>query len=445
MVFAGLSFLIFVFPIVTIIHQFLPAKYRNLLLITASLFFYAWGDFTYIPLLLFISLINFYLGILIQKNKHAKALLIFGIFLDIGILAYYKYFAFFLQQLNFELSYEIRLPLGISFFTFQTLSYIIDVYRKDVKADNNIIDYLSYILMFPQLIAGPIVRYSDIAVELKNRTLKPEQMELGMVQFAAGLAAKVLLANTFAIVFEQANAYSSSFASLVVVISIGMQYYFDFAGYSLMAIGMGNMLGFHFPINFNLPYSSYSATTFWRRWHITLGTWFREYVYIPLGGNRVGRARQIFNIMLVWTLTGFWHGASWNFLAWGMYFGLLLLLEKFVLHKFLKEGKLLSHFYGLFVIFIGWYFVGYQDLSIALQKIKGLFSLQFAISDLYILQFSIIPIILSILLCVPKIIHFFEKLVNSTFARTFITLTLLFLSIASLVSSAYNPFLYFRF
>lgn len=445
MVFAGLSFLVFVFPLVTVLHQFLPPKYRNLLLISASLFFYAWGDVSYIPLLLFISIINFYLGILIQKRKHAKILLLLGIILDIGILAYYKYFAFFMQQFGFPLNYEIRLPLGISFFTFQTVSYIIDIYRKDVDADQNLLDYLTYILMFPQLIAGPIVRYSDIAVELKDRKLNSSQMELGMAQFTAGLAAKVLIANTLAIVFEQANSYSSSFASLVVVLSIGMQYYFDFAGYSLMAIGMGNMLGFHFPVNFNLPYSAHSATTFWRRWHITLGTWFREYVYIPLGGNRVGKTRQIFNIMLVWALTGFWHGASWNFLAWGLYFGLVMLFEKFFLHKYLKEGHILSHIYGLFVIFIGWYFVGYQNLKLALQKIIALFSFQFTSYDLYILQFAIVPVLLSILLCIPKTIHFFEKLIEQPIPRSIITLALLLLSIASLVSSGYNPFLYFRF
>lgn len=212
-----------------------------------------------------------------------------------------------------------------------------------------------------------------------------------------------------------------------------------------MAIGMGNMLGFHFPTNFNLPYSAYSATTFWRRWHITLGTWFREYVYIPLGGNRVSKPRQVLNIMVVWSLTGFWHGASWNFLVWGIYFGLVLLFEKFVLHKHLKEGKILSHLYGLFVIFIGWYFVGYQEVGMAFLKIRELFSFQVLRSDLYILQFSAIPILLSILLCIPKFIHFMEAQMEHSMRRTILTLTLLILSIASLVSSGYNPFLYFRF
>lgn len=444
MVFAGLTFLVFVFPLVTLVHQVLPKKYRNLFLISASLFFYAWGDISYIPLLLLISAVNYYIGKKIKENKRAKAYLVLGIVLDMGILAYYKYFAFFAEQF-FHMEYSIRLPLGISFFTFQTVSYIIDVYRRDIEAETSLPDYLTYILMFPQLIAGPIVRYSDIALELKERTLDKSRMEQGMMQFAAGLAAKVLIANNFAIVFEQANAYTSSFASLVTMLSIGMQYYFDFAGYSLMAIGMGNMLGFRFPVNFDLPYSAYSATTFWRRWHITLGTWFREYVYIPLGGNRVSKLRQVFNIMLVWALTGFWHGASWNFLVWGLYFGLIMIFEKFVLHKYLKEGRVLSHLYGLFVIFLGWYFVGYQDLGMAIQKIIVLFSFQTAASDWYVLQFSTVPILLSIILCIPRVIHFLEHAAEHTLARTAMTLTLILLSIASLVSSGYNPFLYFRF
>ncbi len=444
MVFAGLSFLIFVFPIVILLHNLLPAKYRNAFLLFASIFFYAWGDIKYIPLLLFISIMNFVLGLQIQKTNN-KVYLIIGLVLDVGILLYYKYFAFFMQQLGIALPYEIRLPLGISFFTFQTLSYLIDVYRKDIVADNNIIDYLTYILMFPQLIAGPIVRYSNIAVELKNRQISNTNLEKGMVQFILGLSAKVLLANHFATLFTQANAYHSSFASLVVVLSIGMQYYFDFAGYSLMAIGMGNMMGFSFPINFNMPYSAYSATTFWRRWHITLGTWFKEYVYIPLGGNRVSILRQICNIVVVWSLTGFWHGASWNFLVWGFYFAVVLLFEKFYLHKFLKENSALSHLYGLVVIFIGWYFVGYTDLQLAIQKIGELFAMKLFSYDLYLLQISIIPIFISVALCIPKVCTILQKLLQCTYCKTIVCIALLLLSIASLVSSGFNPFLYFRF
>ncbi len=444
MVFAGLSFLIFVFPIVILLHNLLPAKYRNAFLLFASIVFYAWGDIKYIPLLLFISIMNFVLGLQIQKTNN-KVYLIIGLVLDVGILLYYKYFAFFMQQLGIALPYEIRLPLGISFFTFQTLSYLIDVYRKDIVADNNIIDYLTYILMFPQLIAGPIVRYSNIAVELKNRQISNTNLEKGMVQFILGLSAKVLLANHFATLFTQANAYHSSFASLVVVFSIGMQYYFDFAGYSLMAIGMGNMMGFSFPINFNMPYSAYSATTFWRRWHITLGTWFKEYVYIPLGGNRVSILRQICNIVVVWSLTGFWHGASWNFLVWGFYFAVVLLFEKFYLHKFLKENSVLSHLYGLVVIFIGWYFVGYTDLQLAIQKIGELFAMKLFSYDLYLLQISIIPIFISVALCIPKVCTILQKLLQCTYCKTIVCIALLLLSIASLVSSGFNPFLYFRF
>ncbi|MDY5731064.1 MAG: MBOAT family O-acyltransferase [Eubacteriales bacterium] len=444
MVFAGLSFLIFVFPIVILLHNLLPAKYRNAFLLFASIVFYAWGDIKYIPLLLFISIMNFVLGLQIQKTNN-KVYLIIGLVLDVGILLYYKYFAFFMQQLGITLPYEIRLPLGISFFTFQTLSYLIDVYRKDIVADNNIIDYLTYILMFPQLIAGPIVRYSNIAVELKNRQISNTNLEKGMVQFILGLSAKVLLANYFATLFTQANAYHSSFASLVVVLSIGMQYYFDFAGYSLMAIGMGNMMGFSFPINFNMPYSAYSATTFWRRWHITLGTWFKEYVYIPLGGNRVSILRQICNIVVVWSLTGFWHGASWNFLVWGFYFAVVLLFEKFYLHKFLKENSVLSHLYGLIVIFIGWYFVGYTDLQLAIQKIAELFAMKLFSYDLYLLQISIIPIFISVALCIPKVCTILQKLLQCTYCKTIVCIALLLLCIASLVSSGFNPFLYFRF
>lgn len=445
MVFAGLSFLIFFFPTVIVIHNLINQKYKNLFLLVASLIFYAWGDIRYIPLLLFISLIHYVLCLNIKKYKKFK--LAICIILDLGFLFYYKYMGFIFEQIGLtNIASNISLPLGISFFTFQSMSYVIDVYRGDVESEKSFINYLSYILMFPQLIAGPIVRYTDVKQNLNNRQISANKLELGTLQFIIGLASKVLLANKFAYIFSNANTYNSSFASFVVIFATGMQYYFDFAGYSLMAIGMGNMLGFDFPQNFNHPYSAYSVSDFWRRWHITLGTWFREYVYIPLGGNRKGLIRHIINISIVWLLTGFWHGASWNFIVWGLYFAIMLIFEKYLLKNFLHKNSILSHIYALIVIFIAWAFVGYNDLNMAIYRIKLLFSFVIEKTDIYLLQLSIIPILISIILCIPKVINAMEDyLIKNGLVRIVICATLLIICIANLVSAGFNPFLYFRF
>ena len=371
--------------------------------------------------------------------------------MDIGFLAYYKYAGFLLGIVGLQaIAPEVVLPLGISFYTFQTMGYIIDVYRRRIPAERNLLDYSTFVLLFPQLIAGPIVNYVDIAAELKRRTLTLENMEAGMKTFIKGLACKVLLANQLGLLWERAQgagfAALSAPAAWLCIVAFGLQIYFDFAGYSLMAIGIGRIFGFKFPTNFNHPYAAVSITDFWRRWHMTLSGWFRNYVYIPLGGNRRGLARGIMNMFVVWALTGLWHGPSWNYVLWGVYFFIWLTLERTVLKTWLARAGGVRNVYALFVVLIGWVLFTFEDLEQGALYLQRMFSWNFSGDVLYFLRNNIILLILAVAACIPAAARRITRWMSCNRITASVTYGgLLLLSIACLIGDTYNPFIYFRF
>lgn len=453
MVFSSILFLFYFFPIVFIVNKLLPKKYKNLWLFFASLFFYAWGEPIYILIMLFSTFFDYTNGRLMvgASDKKKKLILINSIVVNLGILFFFKYSDFFIKVVN-EFGFNIKplnlaLPLGISFYTFQTLSYTIDCYRGRVNIADNIVDFGLFVTSFPQLIAGPIVKYIDVEKELKERDDSLNSYNEGMKIFIEGLFLKVLLANKFGEIFNSFTFADASSKTLVFLklVAYSLQIYFDFAGYSKMAIGMGRMLGFHFPENFNYPYISKNITEFWSRWHMTLSSWFKEYVYIPLGGNRVGKARHIFNIFVVWFLTGFWHGADYNFILWGMYFFVVLILEKYFFLKILEKApKFISRIYTLIIIMFSWVLFTSTDLKDIGTFFTSLGSKPFFSGEVtsFLLQYGILFII-GILFSTPKPKEMFEKQKE---AVQIVMLTIVFiLSIAALVAGNYNPFLYFRF
>lgn len=453
MVFSSILFLFYFFPIVFIVNKLLPKKYKNLWLFFASLFFYAWGEPIYILIMLFSTFFDYTNGRLMvgASDKKKKLILINSIVVNLGILFFFKYSDFFIKVVN-EFGFNIKplnlaLPLGISFYTFQTLSYTIDCYRGRVNIADNIVDFGLFVTSFPQLIAGPIVKYIDVEKELKERDDSLHSYNVGMRIFIEGLFLKVLLANKFGEIFNSFTFADASSKTLIFLklVAYSLQIYFDFAGYSKMAIGMGRMLGFHFPENFNYPYISKSITEFWSRWHMTLSSWFKEYVYIPLGGNRVGKARHIFNIFVVWFLTGFWHGADYNFILWGMYFFVVLILEKYFFLKILEKApKFISRIYTLIIIMFSWVLFTSTDLKDIGAFFTSLGSKPFFSGEVtsFLLQYGILFII-GILFSTPKPKEMFEKQKE---AVQIVMLTIVFiLSIAALVAGNYNPFLYFRF
>ncbi len=453
MVFSSILFLFYFFPIIFIVNKLLPKKYKNLWLFFASLFFYAWGEPIYILIMLFSTFFDYTNGRLMvgASDKKKKLILINSIVVNLGILFFFKYSDFFIKVVN-EFGFNIKplnlaLPLGISFYTFQTLSYTIDCYRGRVNIADNIVDFGLFVTSFPQLIAGPIVKYIDVEKELKERDDSLNSYNVGMRIFIEGLFLKVLLANKFGEIFNSFTFADASSKTLIFLklVAYSLQIYFDFAGYSKMAIGMGRMLGFHFPENFNYPYISKSITEFWSRWHMTLSSWFKEYVYIPLGGNRVGRARHIFNIFVVWFLTGFWHGADYNFILWGMYFFVVLILEKYFFLKILEKApKFISRIYTLIIIMFSWVLFTSTDLKDIGAFFASLGSKPFFSGEVtsFLLQYGILFII-GILFSTPKPKEMFEKQKE---AVQIVMLTIVFiLSIAALVAGNYNPFLYFRF
>ena len=378
MLFSSLTFLFIFLPLVIFIYYISNDKYKNYILLLFSLIFYSWGEPKYIFLMLLSIVVNYILALIIDKYRKSKLkvyTLIFSIIFNIGLLFIFKYLSFFTININNMFNMNIRilnivLPIGISFYTFQILSYVIDVYRNDVKVQKNIFVLGTYISFFPQLIAGPIVRYSTIEKQLMKREHNFSMFCDGLRRFFVGLIKKVLIANNVALIadtiFNSTAVSNYNFIILIVaLISYTIQIYYDFSGYSDMAIGLGKMFGFTFLENFNYPYIAISITDFWRRWHISLSTWFRDYVYIPLGGNRCSKARWIFNILVVWFLTGFWHGASWNFIIWGMYYAILLLIEKLFLSKFLEKlPKVIRFIYTFLLVNIGWLIFRIEDLSI---------------------------------------------------------------------------------
>lgn len=466
MVFSSLTFLFLFFPAVLLGYFLVPKSAKNALLFFFSLLFYAWGEPVYVVLMLFSTVVDYIHGMLVDKYRGqnlAKYALISSVVINLSLLCFFKYSDMMLGTINALFGTAIPLlslplPIGISFYTFQTMSYTIDVYRNEAKPQKNILSFGAYVALFPQLIAGPIVRYQTIADQLENRRETFDDFGYGVQRFVTGLAKKVLLANSVGALWDTISATNTQNLSVlgawIGILAFAFQIYFDFSGYSDMAIGLGHMFGFTFLENFNYPYISKSITEFWRRWHISLGTWFKEYVYIPLGGNRGGKAQTIRNIFIVWLLTGIWHGASYNFLLWGLYYGVLLLLEKFVLHSFLQKlPAWAAHSYTLLLVLIGWVLFAFDDIYKALAYCGVLFG-GGAFADKLAL-YSLLRFGLLFIFCVlgstPAPKQLFLKLQSrlspqwqSVLTCTGLGLILLF-SVSYLVSSSYNPFLYFRF
>ncbi len=466
MVFSSLMFLFVFLPVVLIIYYLLPAKFRNAFLLVADLFFYGWGEPVLVLLMVFSIAVNYAAGLMIDKaesEKKKKIILIASVIIDLGMLAFFKYAGFISQNLKIILPFlnikvlEIPLPIGISFYTFQIMSYTIDVYRGNTGVQKNPISFGTYVSLFPQLIAGPIVRYRDVDAQLAGRHENAELFAKGVRLFMAGLAKKILLANPMGLLWDTMRETSGrgALGSWMGIIAFSLQIYFDFSGYSDMARGLGNMFGFEFLKNFDYPYISKSITEFWRRWHISLGTWFKEYVYIPLGGNRKGTARQIVNILIVWMLTGFWHGASWNFLLWGLYFGIILIFEKLFLLKLLdKLPAVFSHIYSLCLIIFGWVIFYYSDdvggFRALAEFVPTLFSGGLISDDALHITLSYLPtVIMGIIASTPLIRRIYDRLRNKSerfvIAEAAAVIILLIICTASLVNNAYNPFIYFKF
>ena len=473
MVFSSLLFLFRFLPLVFLLYYLTPRRGRNVVLFLFSLFFYAWGEPKYVFLMLFSITMDYTVGRLIDKAKRegkpekAKGSLLFSVFMNLGILGFFKYADFIIGSINAVSGLDlpllnIPLPIGISFFTFQTMSYTIDVYRGNTEVQKNWISYGTYVSMFPQLIAGPIVQYKTIARQMKKRRENLDDFTEGIHRFVVGVGKKVLLANNIGLLWDAAAALPVAELPVATAwlgaLAYTFQIYFDFSGYSDMAIGLGKMFGFHFLENFNYPYISRSITEFWRRWHISLSSWFREYVYIPLGGNRKGLLKQVRNIFVVWMLTGIWHGAHWNYVLWGVYYGVLLILEKFVLKRFLdKLPGWIQNLYTMFFVVISWVIFKCEDLSYCLSYLKAMFggfsAGLFNTESLYLLKnYGILLVIL--ILGSTRLPKFFGEKMEKRFgenggvmtgARMIFYLGILLLSVAYLVDATYNPFLYFRF
>ncbi len=464
MVFSSLVFMFAYLPITLLAYYLVPRQGRNIFLFIVNLIFYGWGEPKLVLLMVFNIFFNYIGGWLVDKYradaKKKKLFLILTCVLDIGILAVFKYTGMITETLNMlpflnipEL--QISLPIGISFYTFQTMSYVIDVYRDDAPVSKNFINFGTYVALFPQLIAGPIVRYRDVAEQLVNRRETLEMFTEGVKLFMVGLAKKVIIANTMGTLTT--NIFATTDENGVVGTWVGMiaytfQIYFDFSGYSDMACGLGNMLGFEFLKNFNYPYIAKSITDFWRRWHISLSTWFKEYVYIPLGGNRKGVKRQILNLLIVWGLTGLWHGAAYNFVLWGLYYGLLLILEKFVLKKFLDRlPSFVQHIYTLFIIIIGWGLFYFTDVGQLGEFMVDLFNFGNGIcgDQAFNLIMSNLPmLIIAAVASTPLATMLYTRFEHRRFMwipETLYCMGVLAVSTASLVNQSYNPFLYFRF
>ena len=459
MVFSNLIFLYLFLPVCLIAYFFCPGiRAKNAVLILFSLIFYAWGEPVYLLLMIASAAVNWYFGLLIERRRK-KIFLILALVLDLGCLAVFKYAGFFVENLNavFGASIpvpQIALPIGISFYTFQALSYTVDVWRGDVPAQRSFAKLLLYISLFPQLIAGPIVRYSDVAAQIDDRQFDASEAFYGATRFCIGLAKKVLLADAAGKVASQildgSLASNTTVAAWLGILLYTFEIYFDFSGYSDMAIGMGQMLGFHFPENFNYPYTAASVTEFWRRWHISLTTWFREYLYIPLGGSRKGTWRTVRNIFLVWFCTGFWHGASWNFILWGLHFFVWLMLEKYLLRDFLQKlPSWLRHFYTLVVVFVGWGVFAMEDLTVCAGYFKTCFgsgTLWSAADGYYLTAYGLTLLLLTVgSTRLPRKV--WDRLPERTrdLLGPLLMTAGLVICTAYLVDGSYNPFLYFRF
>ena len=463
MLFSGIPFLFYFLPCVLLVYFIVPQKGRNAVLLAASLFFYGWGEPKFLLFMVFSIVQGYVFARLIGRGRRKKLFLTLSLVLSFALLGYCKYADFFIENFNAVTGLslpllKIALPIGISFYTFQIASYEIDVYRGDVAAQHNFIDFAAYVAMFPQLIAGPIVRYRDIAPQLKERTHSLEAAASGASRFAVGLGKKVLVANVLAQLVSayKASAEQTALYAWLYTIAFTLQIYFDFSGYSDMAIGLGRIFGFLFPENFRYPYIAKSITEFWRRWHMSLGTWFRDYLYIPLGGSRCSRIRHIFNILVVWMATGFWHGAAWNFVFWGLFYAVLLMAEKFFLLPALKKGRVLPHVYVLLAVTLGFVLFDAASLKDALHQLGTLFGAGTAsglgTEALYMLRSYGVVLALAALGATPLPAMLWKKVQEAkslapvlTVAEPLCTFALLALCTAFLVDGSFNPFLYFRF
>lgn len=466
MVFSSLTFLFAYLPIVLIVYYAVPFRFRNLVLFIVSLFFYGWGEPVYVLLMIFSIFMNWLTGLLIEKYKkndqmnQAKKVLIICIIINLAMLGFFKYWDFFAENLNaigltFMPVLKLSLPIGISFYTFQAMSYPIDLYRGDTEVQRKAVNFGAYVTMFPQLIAGPIVRYRDVAEQLEERHSNLNQFSDGVSRFMVGLSKKVLLANSAGQVWEAVNALQADQTSVLTawigIACYTFQIYFDFSGYSDMAIGLGKMLGFEFLENFNYPYIAKSITDFWRRWHMSLSFWFRDYVYIPLGGNRKGKARQLLNIMIVWLLTGFWHGASWNFVLWGVFYGVVLIFEKlFLLKKLEKAPAWVCHIYTMVLVMIAWVLFANTDIVKAFHYLGMMFGNAASFANgttLYFLRDNLVLLVICIIACTPVAKTKLNFLNHPGFdwSKPVLVLVMLLICTAFIVDGTYNPFLYFRF
>ncbi|MDN4492170.1 MBOAT family O-acyltransferase [Ureibacillus aquaedulcis] len=477
MVFSNLVFLFVFLPIVLIVYFLLPSKFKNFFLLIVSLFFYAWGEPIYVLLMIASIILNYVFGLLVSRtnssNSEKKAYIVLSILTNLAILGYYKYSTFLIENINALFGLDIAneplpLPIGISFFTFQAMSYVIDVYRNDAKVQKNILDLALYIALFPQLVAGPIVRYTTIAEELKKRVHSVELFSDGVRQFIIGLGKKVIIANPLGgiadTIFSTGTSDLSVTTAWIGILAYTLQIYFDFSGYSDMAIGLGKMFGFKFLENFNYPYISRSVSEFWRRWHISLSSWFRDYIYIPLGGNRKGVWKTYRNILIVWTATGFWHGASWTFMAWGFYYGFIICIERVGLGKVIdKMWRPLQHLYVLILVMIGWVFFRADNFSYSIEFIQTMFGLNgtslFDNTAISYINDNAYLLVLGIIVSIPIypwIVKKMDQLTKGEKRSTFFSVLryvggpllyfVLFLLVTMfLVNSTYNPFIYFRF
>ncbi|HAU99580.1 MAG: MBOAT family protein [Lachnospiraceae bacterium] len=457
MIFSSLLFLFWFMPVFFAVYYLVPAKAKNIVLFLGSIVFYAWGEPKYLLLILVSILVNYILGLLIgrfsESEKIRKTFFIAALVFDISLLLFFKYIGFFISNINSAFGagipeINVSLPLGISFYTFQIMSYIIDLYRGKVKAETSVLRLGTYIVMFPQLIAGPIVVYSEVSEGLKKRSIRAEDVEEGLKVFILGLASKVLIANNVGMLWKELSQIGydriSTPLAWLGALAFTLQIYFDFNGYSLMATGLGRMLGFSFPKNFDHPYVSVSITEFWRRWHITLSSWFREYLYFPLGGSRKGPVRNYVNLLIVWAVTGFWHGADWNFILWGLYFFVLLSIEKLFLLKRLKDHRTAGHIYTMFFVIISWVIFSITDpgqLSLYLTRLFGGYGGE---DILYYLRNYGCILLLGCLFSTPVFEGLYRRIKDRS-AGVFVSLALLVCSVAYLADASFNPFLYFRF
>lgn len=462
MVFSSISFLYYFLPMVLLFYFIVPSKFKNVVLLIFSLLFYFYGEPKYIWVLILSCVINYIFGLVIEKH-HKKIYFILDITFNLLLLCYFKYTNFFIQNINNLFSSNLSLidvvmPIGISFFTFQTMSYVIDVYRGDLKANKNILNFSTYVCLFPQLVAGPIVRYKDINEQLTKRKVTFDLFASGVGRFIIGLAKKVLVAN---VIGQMCNSLLglpkiTVLAYILVAIGFTIQIYFDFSGYSDMAIGLGRMFGFNFFENFNYPLISSSITEFWRRWHISLSSFFRDYVYIPLGGNRVSKFKWIRNIFIVWFLTGFWHGAAWNFIIWGLFFACFLLIEKLFLKDFLDKHKIIGHIYTLFLVIISFVIFNADSFNYIINFLKNLFgfgNIPFINKEtMYYFRSYGVILFISFVAATPLFKNLIIKFKKNKNLYTIIDilevlyyLLLLLLVTSYLIDASFNPFLYFRF